>query len=128
MRRESGVRLLARGENDVLVKDISDTFTRRLVSRFSSLSDIFPFSFLKELDSPEAPPALIPPPPEHISCFVSASVSGVKPGSSCKHQAALQKLVHANKTSKTTPTLTQKSNKNHPDDERPLQSGCRGRS
>lgn len=31
VRRESGVRLLARGEKDVSVKDISDTFTRRLV-------------------------------------------------------------------------------------------------
>lgn len=119
------MRLLARGENDVLVKDISDTFTRRLAPRFSSWSAFFPFGFLKELDSPEAPPSFNSP-PAHISCFVSASVSGVKPGSSCKHQAALQKLVHANKTSKTTPTSTQKRNKNHL--ERPLQSGCRGRS
>lgn len=28
VRRESGVRLLAQGENDGLVKDISDTFTQ----------------------------------------------------------------------------------------------------
>lgn len=43
VRRESGGRRLAReGEKDVLVKDISDTVTRRLASQLSPTWEPFP--------------------------------------------------------------------------------------
>lgn len=114
VRRESGVRRLAReGEKDVLVKDISDTFTRRLASQLSPTWDLSP----TELDSPGRSPSVTCP-PTNTSCLVSGSASSVTPGSSCKHQAVLQKLVP--ETPQTRPERKEK----HP--ARPLPSGCRG--
>lgn len=42
----------------------------------------FPLQSWTHLDGPTASPV----PPTNTSCLVSASVSGVTPGSSCKHQ------------------------------------------